>query len=139
LHPRDLRRVIRALEVHELTGRPISEWQQEWSRLPSTGAGDRITCLNPPRPLLYQRINERVDAMIAGGFIDEVRRLKQLGRPLSREASQALGYKEISELLDGRASLEEAIERTKTRTRNFAKRQLTWFRHLPAVISWTRI
>jgi tRNA dimethylallyltransferase len=131
LHPRDLRRVVRALEVHELTGRPISEWQQEWSRPPSSGAGNQIICLNPPRALLYDRINQRVDAMITAGFLDEVRRLKQLGRPLSREATQALGYKEVSVHLDGGTSIDEAIERTKTRSRNFAKRQLTWFRHLP--------
>jgi tRNA dimethylallyltransferase len=131
LHPRDLRRIIRALEVHELTGRPISEWQKEWSRSLPAHADRRIICLNPPRELLYERINQRVDAMIATGLVDEVRRLKQLGRPMSREASQALGYKEISTYLDGRAGLDEAIERTKTRSRNFAKRQLTWFRHLP--------
>jgi tRNA dimethylallyltransferase len=131
LHPRDLRRIIRALEVHELTGRPISEWQQEWSRSLPAPADSRIICLNPPRELLYERINQRVDAMIAAGLVDEVRRLKQLDRPMSREATQALGYKEISAYLDGRAGLDEAIERTKTRSRNFAKRQLTWFRHLP--------
>jgi len=131
LHPRDLRRIIRALEVHELTGRPISEWQQEWSRPSSPSADNQIICLDPPRELLYERINRRVDAMIAAGFVDEVRRLKQVGPPMSREASQALGYKEISAYLDGRAALDEAIERTKTRSRNFSKRQLTWFRHLP--------
>jgi tRNA dimethylallyltransferase len=131
LHPRDLRRIIRALEVHELTGRPISEWQQEWSRSFPASADNRIVCLNPPRQLLYERINRRLDAMIEAGLVDEVRRLKQLSRPMSREAAQALGYKEISAYLDGRAGLDEAIERTKTRSRNFAKRQLTWFRHLP--------
>jgi tRNA dimethylallyltransferase len=131
LHPRDLRRIIRALEVHELTGRPISEWQQEWSRSFPHPADNRILCLDPPRELLYERINRRVDAMIEAGFVDEVRRLRQPGRPMSREASQALGYQEISAYLDGRAGLDEAIERTKTRSRNFAKRQLTWFRHLP--------
>ena len=131
LHPRDLRRVIRALEVHELTGRPISEWQQEWSRHTPAPADNRIICLDPPRQLLYERINRRVDAMITAGLVDEVRRLKQLSRPMSREAGQALGYKEISAYLDGKAGLDESIERTKTRSRNFAKRQLTWFRHLP--------
>jgi tRNA dimethylallyltransferase len=133
LHPRDLGRIIRALEVHEITGRPISEWQQEWSRASRAPADGRIICLDPPRERLYEHINRRVDAMIAAGFIDEVRWLMQRGRPMSREASQALGYKEISTYLDGKASLDEAIEQTKTRSRNFAKRQLTWFRHLPGV------
>ncbi len=134
LHPRDQRRIIRALEVHELTGRPISEWQQEWLRPLPTTTDSRIICLDVPREKLYERINRRVDAMVAAGLVDEVRRLKQLDRPMSREAGQALGYKEISAYLDGRASLDEAIERTKTRSRNFAKRQLTWFRHLPGCL-----
>jgi tRNA dimethylallyltransferase len=84
-----------------------------------------------PRTELYERINRRVEEMFAGGLVDEVRRLRALDRPLSREASQALGYKEIYDLLDGAIALTEAIARVQTRSRNFARRQMTWFRHIP--------
>ena len=76
--------------------------------------------------------------MLAAGLVDEVRALRQLPRPLSREAAQALGYKELFDYLDGLASLEEAAQRIRTRTRNYAKRQLTWFRHLPFARPATR-
>jgi tRNA dimethylallyltransferase len=132
LHPNDVRRVVRALEVWELTGRPISDWQRQW---PAATAGPpaegRVLWLDLPREVLYQRINARVEAMAAAGLVDEVRRLRSLPQPLSREAAQALGYKETFDYLDGRATLLETLERIKTRSRNFAKRQLTWFRHLP--------
>jgi tRNA dimethylallyltransferase len=130
LHPNDLRRVVRALEVWELTGRPISDWQTQWRNGEHEAIPDRCLCLDLPREHLYQRINARVEAMMAEGLLDEVRRLHQLERPLSKEARQALGYKELFDYLDGQGSLDEAITRIQTRTRNFAKRQLTWFRHL---------
>jgi tRNA dimethylallyltransferase len=147
LHPNDLRRVIRALEVWELTGRPISDWQTQWatgSREQGTGNREQsgrfpvpcslfpVLCLDLPRGELYARIDARVERMIAEGLAEEVRGLRQLERPLSREAAQALGYKEMFDFLDGRASLEETVRRVQTRSRNFAKRQMTWFRHLPA-------
>jgi tRNA dimethylallyltransferase len=91
-----------------------------------------VLWLDLPRDVLYARINARVDRMLAAGLVDEVRALRALPRPLSREAAQALGYKELFDHLDGRATLAEAAERIRTRSRNFAKRQLTWFRHLPA-------
>ncbi len=69
--------------------------------------------------------------MIADGLVEEVRALRRLEKPLSREANQALGYKELAAHLDGAATLEEAVAHVQTRSRNFAKRQLTWFRHLP--------
>jgi tRNA dimethylallyltransferase len=90
-----------------------------------------VLCLDLPRPELYARINARVERMFAAGLVDEVRVLRQLHRPLSREAAQALGYKEVFAHLDRQATLEETIRRVQTRSRNFAKRQLTWFRHLP--------
>jgi tRNA dimethylallyltransferase len=142
LHPNDLRRVVRALEVWHLTGRPISEWQKEWPGLGGQDLGNEgqavpstwytpILCLGVPRDELYARINARVERMLAAGLVDEVRALRRLPRPLSREAAQALGYKEMFEYLDGRATLADAAGRIQTRSRNFAKRQLTWFRHLP--------
>jgi tRNA dimethylallyltransferase len=131
LHPNDERRVIRALEVWELTGRPISDWQTEWTTTDPAGEDPRCLCLDLPRQELYTRIDARVERMIADGLEEEVRGLRQLERPLSREASQALGYKEMFALLDGRAEREQTIRRIQTRSRNFAKRQMTWFRRLP--------
>jgi tRNA dimethylallyltransferase len=87
--------------------------------------------LDLPRAELYARIDARVRTMFEQGLVDEVRRLRQLPHPLSREASQALGYKEVFDLLDGKANLDDTIVRVQTRSRNFAKRQLTWFRRLP--------
>ena len=133
LHPNDVRRVVRALEVWELTGRPLSAWQQQswWGE-----GGPRFppkTCLaiDIPRAELYERIDRRVEAMFAAGWVDEVRCLRGLPCPLSREASQGLGYREIADYLDGRRRLTETVAEVQLRTRQFAKRQLTWFRGLP--------
>src|SRR5262249_43689551 len=90
-----------------------------------------VLCLTLPRPELYARIDRRVEAMIAAGWVEEVRRLRQLPRPRSREAAQALGYREIGDLLDGKISLPATVRLIQTPSRQFAKRQLTWFRHLP--------
>lgn len=130
LHVNDMRRVIRALEVWELTGRPISEWQSQWASERETQAAGRCVYLDLPRVELYARIDRRVERMIADGLVEEVRSLRQLPQPLSRGAAQALGYKEMFAHLDGRATLEETVERIQIRSRNFAKRQLTWFRHI---------
>jgi tRNA dimethylallyltransferase len=139
VYPNDVRRVVRALEVWELTGRPISAWQREW---PGPGSQDSAVpsalWLDLPRAELYARINARVEQMVAGGLVDEVRALRRLPRPLSREASQALGYKEMFAHLDGRATLAETVALIQTRSRQFAKRQLTWFRHLPGCRPATR-
>ena len=134
LHPKDLRRVIRALEVWELTGRPISAWQSQWHREVDPAAGQevpRCLWLDLPREELYARINARVERMFATGLIEEVKVLRALPRPLSREALQALGYKEVMRHLEGRASREETVALVQLRSRRFAKRQITWFRHLP--------
>jgi tRNA dimethylallyltransferase len=132
LHPNDLRRVVRALEVWELSGKPISAWQTQWTKPPATASGlPRCLWLDLPREVLYARIDTRVRQMIAEGLVEEVRALRSLERPLSREAAQALGYKELFAHLDGQATLEEAIAQIQTRSRQFAKRQLTWLRHLP--------
>jgi tRNA dimethylallyltransferase len=125
----DVRRVIRALEVFELTGRPASE-QHEEGPLPEAERPRNVFWLSPPRAWLHQRINARVDAMIAAGLIDEVRRINDQPGGFGRTSSQALGYKEVLDHLRGEASLEATIERIKTRTRQFAKRQETWFRNL---------
>jgi tRNA dimethylallyltransferase len=141
LHPNDLRRVVRALEVWELTGKPISAWQRQgWWHEDSSSrtaqpeppdATARCVAVDVPRPILYERINRRVENMFALGWVDEVRRLRALPQPLSREASQALGYREIREHLDGKRDLQETVGLIQMHTRQFAKRQLTWLRHLP--------
>jgi tRNA dimethylallyltransferase len=136
LHCNDRRRIIRALEVWELTGRPISSWQQQWKqerRIEPSSASQNPRCLwlDLPREELYARINARVDRMMEAGLVEEVRALRDLPQPLSREAAQALGYKELFAYFDKRMSLAEAVTQTKTRSRNFAKRQCTWFRQLP--------
>jgi tRNA dimethylallyltransferase len=138
LHVNDVRRVVRALEVYELTGRAISAWQEQWLTSNQPEAPGRVLCLTLPRAELYDRINNRVQRMIDAGLIDEVEALRRLPQPLSREASQALGYKEVFEYLDGRATRAETIVRIQTRSRNFAKRQLTWFRQLPECRPVTR-
>jgi tRNA dimethylallyltransferase len=135
LHPNDVRRVVRALEVWHLTGKPLSEWQQQswWGDSAPRFPPGACLCVDVPRPLLYNRIEQRVEAMFAAGWVDEVRSLRALPRPLSKEASQALGYREIGEHLDGNRTLEETVAEVRLRTRQFAKRQLTWFRSLPGL------
>jgi tRNA dimethylallyltransferase len=148
IHPNDVRRIIRALEVFLLTGKPMGAWQTQWF-----GAGGQpgpdgempaVLCLDLPRSQLYERINRRVEEMFAAGWLDEARRLRALERPVSLEARKALGYNEVFDLLDGAITLDEAIARVQTRSRNFAKRQITWFRHLPGCepvtmeLTWNR-
>ena len=129
LHPRDKRRLIRALEVHRITGRPISHWQQQFDRgRPASEC--RVFVLNWERHQLYERTNRRVDGMFAAGLVDEVRALVRGGPPLSRTAGQAVGYREVIEHLAGERDLPTTIQLVKTRTRQFAKRQMTWFRSL---------
>lgn len=141
LHPNDVRRVVRALEVFELTGKPISDWQTTWDT--AAFAGDAETAkpaaipaarLELPREELYRRIDARVLAMLDAGWLDEVKRLRALPQPMSREAGQALGYRELSDHLDGSTDWEETVTLIQTHTRQFAKRQLTWFRHLPQCV-----
>lgn len=129
IHPHDTRRLIRALEVFIKTGRPISTFQQQFQRgLPPQAC--RVFVLDWPRDQLYARINHRVQQMFEAGLVDEVRRLLAGPRPLSRTARQAVGYQEVIEYLQGRRNLPETIELVKTHTRQFAKRQGTWFRSL---------
>lgn len=129
LHPNDTRRVVRALEVFELTGQPLSAQQQQPPRLTETHAA-HIYWLSPPRDWLYERINRRVDQMLAAGLLDEVRRLIERPEGLSQTARQALGYKELIEFLNNDRPWDAAVDMIKTRTRQFAKRQHTWFRNL---------
>jgi tRNA dimethylallyltransferase len=129
LHPHDARRVIRALEVHHLTGRPASELQQQIP-LPPELRPRHVYWLEPPRAWLHDRIDQRVRQMITAGFVEEVRRLMAGPRPPGRTAGRALGYAQIIDHLAGRCSLDAAVAEIQTATRQFAKRQHTWFRNL---------
>ena len=130
LHPNDTRRIVRALEVFQMTGRPISGQQNHFRVEPSPTMCARVFVLDWPRPLLHARINARVDAMFTAGFVAEVRGLLSSYDNLGRTASQAAGYREVAEHLSGALDLPTAIERTKARTRQLARRQLTWLRGL---------
>jgi tRNA dimethylallyltransferase len=125
----DVRRIVRALEVFEKTGQSITQLQQQFDRAHPAEAC-RVFVLDWPRELLAERINQRVDAMLTGGWLDEVRTLISLDHPLSRTARQAVGYCELADHLAGKMPLDSAVESIKGRTRQFAKRQRTWFRSL---------
>lgn len=129
LHPSDMRRLIRAIEIYRLTGVPASAQQQE-APLPEADRPQHVNWLAPPREWLYARIDQRVSAMLDAGWLDEAAALLADPRGLSHTASQALGYKELFDHLQGRGTLDEAAETIRRRTRQFAKRQHTWFRNL---------
>jgi tRNA dimethylallyltransferase len=122
---RNPRRVIRAVEVVRQTGRPFSEQKSNWT---SRNVTQHVFALRRAPEDLHHRINERVDAMFARGLLDETRRLLERGLAGNRTAMQALGYRQVVAHLRGECSLAETIELIKLRTRQFAKRQMTWFR-----------
>ncbi len=126
LHPNDVRRVVRALEVLELTGKPISA--QVLPSYDDSPYSFTLFALDWPRDVLYRRINRRVDQMMDEGLSDEVADLRDKGVPADAQAMQGLGYKELLSCFRGEISLPDAVELIKQRTRNYAKRQLTWFR-----------
>lgn len=134
IDPADERRTVRALEVFRQTGTPISELQRQWAadRAERPGReGAVVVGLEWSIEAINRRINARVRAMVEGGLVEEVRGLWAGGR-LGRQAGQALGYKQLVEHLEGRRTLEEAIERTKIETRRFAKNQRTWLKRFRA-------
>ncbi len=129
LHPSDTRRVVRALEVWEKTGKSITALQQQFGQA-RQAADSRVFVLDWPRDELIVRIDQRVEAMFRQGLVEEVRKLLAGGSALSRTATQAVGYREVIEHLDGVRNLSDTIELVKIRTRQFAKRQRTWYRSL---------
>ncbi|MDE6712950.1 MAG: tRNA (adenosine(37)-N6)-dimethylallyltransferase MiaA [Lachnospiraceae bacterium] len=133
LHPNNIKRVIRALEYHRLTGQKISDHNRE-QRQKSSPYEAYYFVLTMDRAKLYQRIDLRVDLMLEQGLVEEVRKLKEMGLTKNDISMQGLGYKEILAFLDGESTLEEAIYTIKRDTRHFAKRQLTWFRREPEAI-----
>ena len=141
LAPKDLRRIIRALEVYERTGRPISQLQQEARQAGKVPPYRTLKIgLIRPRPILYARIEARVDEQLREGLLDEARRVLALvraggaGRAGEKTALQALAYKELFPYLEGQERLETAVARLKTAVRRYAKRQLTWFRRDPEIV-----
>lgn len=134
LHPNDVRRIIRALEIVERTGKTMTEYHREQER---TSPYDSLWIgLTMERDVLYARINERVDQMIQQGLIEEVNKLRQKGYTLDLVSMQGLGYKEIMMVLEGEWSVEEAVDTIKQRTRRFAKRQFSWFRRIEEIHWW---
>ena len=129
IHPRDTRRLIRALEVYRATGEPISHQQLQFEEgRPAEEC--RVFVLRRTREELHARIEARVNGMIAAGLVDEVRKLTAGGRQLGRTARQAVGYREALDHLAGELNHAEMVEQIKFRSRRFAKRQGTWFRSL---------
>jgi tRNA dimethylallyltransferase len=133
LHPHDRRRLVRALEVIELTGQRLSSLQAEHDR--PAPAGVSVWALDLPRAALHERINRRVSRFLDSGLVDEVRVLQAGARPLCDVAAQAIGYREVIAMLAGALTQSQTIERIQARTRQFAKRQSTWFRALTEVQS----
>lgn len=127
IHSNNTKRLIRALEYYKLTGRPISVHNQE-QRQKTSPYAFRYFVLNRERSELYRRIDRRVDQMMEQGLLEEVCRLKEMGYDRSFVSMQGLGYKELLYHLEGKCTLEEAVNQIKQSTRHFAKRQLTWFR-----------
>ncbi|MFI4898043.1 MAG: tRNA (adenosine(37)-N6)-dimethylallyltransferase MiaA [Phycisphaerales bacterium JB059] len=131
IHPSDERRTVRALEVFRQTGTPISELQTQWAGAQPDRSDRVLVGLSWETEAINRRINARVRAMVERGLVEEARGLWASGR-LGPQAGEALGYKQLVDHFEGRASLEEAIERIKIETRRFAKNQRTWLRRLRA-------
>jgi tRNA dimethylallyltransferase len=127
IHRNDRKRLVRALEVFELTGRPISSFQSDWSRGQMRHQADWYG-LMWEKDELNRRINLRVKQMIESGWLDETRDLLQRFGQLSKTASEATGYQELIDVLTGKASLDDAVEQIKIATRQLARRQMKWFR-----------
>lgn len=133
IHPNNRKRVIRALEVYNLTGKPFSSFKED-SKKYDVPYNVFYYVLNMDRAKLYERINKRVDIMMKKGLIEEVKKLMDIGLTSNMQSMQGIGYKEIMYYFNGDISLEQAEEMIKQGTRNYAKRQLTWFRKDPRAI-----
>ena len=128
ISPNDQKRILRILEIYNATGKTKTE-QEEISRKNEVKYDYNVFAINIERPILYERINKRVDMMIEQGLIEEVRKLIEK-YPEFPTAMQAIGYKEIVQYFDGKITKEEAIEKIKQETRRYAKRQITWFKRI---------
>lgn len=140
LHPADEKRILRALEVYRETGKTISAHNAETAALPRRYDPVKIGLAFRDREDMKERIDRRVDAMVAQGLLQEVETLLQSGLPRGATALQAIGYKQFLAVAEGRATVDEAIEEVKLRSRQYAKRQLTWLRRNEAIhwILWEK-
>ena len=138
LHPADKKRIVRAMEVYILTGKTITQHNLETKAVPPRYRPVWIGLDYQDRAALYRRIDLRVENMLSNGLLDEIRALLALGVSPKTTAMQAIGYKEFFGYLSGACSLDEAAALCKQRSRNYAKRQLTWFRRNPDV-HWLRM
>lgn len=135
LHPNDLRRIVRALEVFELTGQTLSSQQQQFGKL-KDGLRRRLFFVKRQRQDMDERINQRVDRMMDHGWLDECRNLKSQAQELTRGPLQAIGYQQLFDYIEREhqeqaPSLEDTVTDIKTKTRRFARRQITWLKHFP--------
>ena len=138
LHPADTKRILRALEVYRETGKTITAHNEETKKLPPRYDAVWIGLRFADRADMRMLIDRRVDQMVEAGLLDEVRRLLESGLPRDATALQAIGYKEFLGVLEGEATVEQAIAEVKLRSRQYAKRQLTWLRRNPNIhwITW---
>ncbi|AQQ10128.1 tRNA dimethylallyltransferase [Sedimentisphaera cyanobacteriorum] len=127
IHPNDTKRLIRAMEVYELTGRPISSFQVNFNASPDPSWV--VIGIRREKELESRRINARVKRMMEMGLLQEAEMLYNLDKPLSKQAAAAIGYAELFEVFRGNMELEKAVERIKINTRKFAKSQRTWFKN----------
>jgi len=135
IHPNDTQRILRGLEVYRATGRPLSSYYAAKRRY---GSEDTLFIgLYEERADLRKRINARVDSMFGRGFVEEVRSLRERGYGPDLNSMQSIGYAEINRYIDGAVGLDETIQRIKTATGQYAKRQMTWFRKNERVV-WVR-
>ena len=138
ISPGDPQRILRALEVFESTGQPLSEWQKAPPLPPLLPAGVTAAfVIEPDRTTLYRRIEERFDRMVQAGAVEEVRALLDQKLPEDLPAMKAIGVREFSAVIRGETTLATAIEKAKTESRRYAKRQTTWFRH--QMKDWRRL
>ena len=138
LHPADEKRIVRALEVYEETGKTITQHNLETKAVPPRYRPVWIGLDYQDRAALYRRIDLRVENMLSAGLLDEIRALLARGVSPRTTAMQAIGYKEFFDALEGRSTLSAAADLCKQRSRNYAKRQLTWFRRNPQ-LCWLRM
>ena len=131
LHPNDEQRIVRALEVHELTGKPISSFRQQKAN--PADFNPVFVGLEMDRQLLYQRIGQRVDRMLADGLVQEVETLREMGYDPHLHALRTVGYQEVFDYLDEKIPFDAMIELIKRNSRRYAKRQMTWFRRDPRI------
>ncbi len=138
IRPSDPTRILRALEVLDATGKPLSDWHKEAATEPAVRAPEAVLLVvDPPRERLADNIRSRLRAMVSAGAVEEAARYAALGIDPKASASKALGLQAFIDHAAGRIGLEEAIERAAVQTSQYAKRQMTWFRNqMPA---WTRI